>query len=272
VAPSGYHAPVQKLLALAPVALLLAACGGHAPVRPASGQAAPATAAAPAAPATPTPPRTDVLLARARALRADGDVPAARSRLEAAYQVDPAAPAVRVELADVLVAEGMELDRAAALLDGLADTPDGRVSLVRARLCEARGDDAGAAAAYAVALAAADDPEARLRRALALERLGRTGEQIVELERIRVARPGDAFARAHLGDAYEEAGRRPEAEAELRWVAESQPERPAGWLRLARFYERAGRTREAHEAAEKARVASGSRQERNLRPLLRSRN
>lgn len=258
---------VMKLLLLTPLALL-AACGGHAPVRPAAASAAPAAAPV----ATSTPPRTDVLLARARALRAEGDVPAARARLEAAHQVDPAAPAVRVELADVLVAEGMELGRAAALLFGLADTPDGRVSLVRARLCEARGDDAGAAAAYGLALAASDDPEARLRRALALERLGRTDEQIVELERIRIVRPGDTFARAHLGDAYEEAGRRPEAEAELRWVAESQPERPAGWLRLARFYERAGRTREAQEAAQKARVASGTRQERNLRPLLRSKN
>jgi predicted Zn-dependent protease len=205
-----------------------------------------------------------VLLARARALRADGDVAGARARLEAAHRADPAAPEVRLELADLLVADGQELDRAGALLDGLPDS-DGRLSLVRARLCEARTDDAGAAVAYGAALAVADDPDARLRRALALERLGRMGE-----ERRRATRPGDVFARAHLGDAYEDVGRRKEAEAELRFVAEAQPDRPSGWLRLARFYERAGRPHEAKEAAERARALGGARPERALRPLLPS--
>jgi predicted Zn-dependent protease len=266
---------VTKLLALVP-AVLLAACAGHAPPRPPPVAPPPPAAAAPEPPAPPVatsaPPRTDVLLARARALRAEGDVAGARARLEAALEADPTAPAVRVELADVLVVEGHELDRAASLLDGLAETPDGRVSLARARLCEARADDVAAADLYAAALAATDDPEARLRRALALERLGRSGEEIAELERLRAVRPGDAFVRAHLGDAYDEAGRRQEAEVELRWVAEAQPDRPAGWLRLARFYERAGRPREAREAAERAKAVAGARPERRLRPLLPSKS
>lgn len=262
---------VKKLASLLPAALLVA-CGGHAPPRPTPASSAPSAAVASAAAPTPSPARAEVLLSRARALRAEGDVPGARSRLEAALQADPASAGARLELADLLVLEGAELDRAVALLDGVPETPEGRVSLVRARLCETRGDDAGAAEAYAAALRLADDPEARLRRALALERLGRVGEQITELERVRVARPADAFARAHLADAYEQAGRRPDAEAELRWLAELQPDRPTGWTRLARFYERAGRTREAHEAAQRARAAGGARPERALRPLLPSRN
>jgi predicted Zn-dependent protease len=257
---------VKKLLPLVPAALL-AACG-HAAPRP-----APAPVAAPAP--APSPEKAEVLLSRARALRGAGDLPGARARLDDGLEADVGSSAVRLELADVLVAEGLELDYAAFLLDGLAETAGGRVSLVRARLCEARADDAGAAAAYGAALAHADDPEARLRRALTLERLGRTGEQIAELERLRSERPTDVFARAHLGDAYEDAGRRVDAEAELKWVAEAQPDRPAGWLRLARFYEHAGRpgeARDAREAAERARTAGGIHQERSLRPLLPSRH
>lgn len=269
-------AAMKKLLLPAVAAASLLACG-HAAPRSAPAAVARAPAPAPAAPAAPAPsavapppPRTDVLVARARALRADGDVPGARARLEAAAQVDPASPEVRLELADVLLAEGVELDRATGLLQGLVERPDGRVSLVRARLCEARSDDACAVVAYGVALAAADDPDARLRRALALERLGRTGEEIVELERLRTARPGDAFVRAHLGDAYEDTGRPLDAEAELRWVAESQPGRAVGWLRLARLYERMGRSREARDAADRARAAGSVRHDRALRPLLPS--
>jgi predicted Zn-dependent protease len=259
---------VKKLLPLVPAALL-AACG-HAAPRPAPAVPPPAVAAAPAP--VRSPEKAAILLSRARALRADGDLAGALARLGDAHDADPESAAVRLELADVLVAQGLDLDLAAAVLEGLAETPDGRVSLVRARLCEARGDDPGAADAYAEALARADDPDVRLRRALALERLGRTGEEIAELERLRAERPGDAFARAHLGDAYDDAGRRHDAEAELRWVAEAQPDRPAGWLRLARFYERAGRPREAREAAERARVSGGIHHERSLRPLLPSRH
>jgi predicted Zn-dependent protease len=144
--------------------------------------------------------------------------------------------------------------------------------LVLARLAEARGDDEGAAAAFALALASVDDPEARLRRALALNRLGRKGEATVELERVRVDRPTDALARGRLAELYEAVGRSREAEAELRWLADLQPERAAGWDRLARFYERGGRHREAREAADRARAASGARPERALRPLLPSRS
>lgn len=253
--------------AIAPAACLalLAACGGRAS-RPA---AVPSVAGA-VAPGEGRQPRPDVLLARARALRAEGDLEGARARLEAAHQASPAADDVRVELADVLVADGRELDRAAELLAGVQGPGDARLHLVTARLAEVRGDDAGAEASYAVALAVEPDPDVRLRRALALERLTRYDEATAELELVRADRPDDVLARARLADRYEAAGRLREAEAELVRAAEAQPDRAAGWERLARFYERAGRGADARAAQARARAAAG-RDERGLRPLLPSR-
>ena len=216
-------------------------------------------------------PRTDVLVARARALRADGDVAGAQARLESALAVAPAAEDVRIELADLLVADGRDLARAADLLAGVGEG-DPSVHLVRARLAEARADDIDAAAEYGVALAPADadDPDARLRRALALERVGRADEATTELERVRAARPDDGVVHARLAERYEAAGRAADVEVELRWLAEAQPGRAAGWERLSRFYERVGRRREAREASERARAA-GARPDRTLRPLVPSR-
>jgi predicted Zn-dependent protease len=219
--------------------------------------------------AAPAQPRPEVLVARARALRAEGDVAGASARLEAALEVAPDAAEVRIELADLLVADGGDLDRAELLLTGIAERGDGRHHLVLARLAEARGDDARAAAEYAVALEAEDDPDARLRRAIALERLGRDGEATADLERVRAARPDDAFVRARLAERLEAGGRLAEAEAEYRWLADAQPERAAAWDRLARFYERVGRAKDARWAAERARTV-GRRQDRALRPLLPS--
>lgn len=208
-------------------------------------------------------------MARARALRAEGDVAGARARLEAALQTAPDSDEVSVELADLLVADGVDLARAEALLAGVADRGTPALHLALARLAEARGDDSGAASEYRVVLAAGDDTDARLRFALALERLGRADEATAELERVRGARPDDAVARSRLGERYDAAGRLGDAEAEYRWLADAQPERAAGWERLARFYERAGRAQEARAAAERARAAGG-RQNRSLRPLLPS--
>lgn len=246
--------------------IVVAACGGPSRQRPSTSTTRSTSTS------TSTNPAVQVLLARARQLRAEGDLAGARARLEAAHQQAPGAEDVRLELADVLVADGGELGRAAILLGPVRETGDGRTSLVRARLFEARGDDAAAAAAYFTALATRDDPDVRLRRALVLARAGRAGEAIGELERLRADRPADAFARARLAEAYEAAGRWGEAEAELRWAAELQPDRPAGWDRLAQFYARAGREREAREAAARGQGSAGSRPERALRPLPPSRN
>jgi predicted Zn-dependent protease len=202
-------------------------------------------------------------------LRAEGDVAGARDRLEAALAAAPGYGDARVELADLLVADGRDLDRAEALLGGAAPgTP--RQHLVLARLAEARGDDAGAAVEYALALAEEDDPDVRFRRALVLERKGRLDEATEELERVRAARPEDPLVRGRLAERYEAAGRLTEAEAELRFLADGDPERAAHWDRLARFYERTGRAKDAREADGRARAAA-ARPERELRPLLPSR-
>jgi predicted Zn-dependent protease len=264
---------VPRLAALLAASLALAACGTRSPARRPSGPpqaAAEPPPQAPPAEVAPSQPRPDVLVARARVLRAEGDVAGAQARLELALVVAPGDDDARIELADLLVADGRDLSRAEELLAGVVGPPTPRLHLVVARLAEARGDDGRAAAEYALALAEGDDPDARLRLALALERLGRLDEATAELERVRAARPDDLVARARLAERYEAAGRLDEAEAELRSLAEEDPERAAGWDRLARFYQRIGREKDARAAAERARTAA-ARPERDLRPLLPSR-
>jgi predicted Zn-dependent protease len=246
----------MRPLALAIAAVLLAACGTSRSAR------------APRPPAARLElPRPEALVANAQELRAQGDVAGARARLEAALATAPSDDAARLELADLLLADGADLDRAAALLAAVR-APGPRVHLLSARLSELRGDDAGASDAYARALDAEDDPDVRLRRGLALDRLGRAGEATLELERVRADRPDDAIARGRLAALYERAGRVREAEAEYRALAEARPERVQGWEDLARFCERAGRHAEARAAAERARAARGTANAR--RPLLPS--
>jgi len=245
------------------LALGAAACSGTAPARK-----EPPPLPAPLPPRVPSP---EEFVSDARIFRVGGDLAGARARLEEGLRIAPGSDEIRIALADLLLLDGGDPDHVAALLAG-ARAPDGRHHLLAARLAELRGDDVEAAAAYGLALSRQDDVDVRLRRALALDRLGRTDEAMPELERVRSRRPGDVAVRTRLGEIYEEAGRIPEAEAELRSAAEEQPERSASWERLARFYERAGRQAEARGAW--ARV-EGTRPERpagrTLRPLLPSR-
>jgi tetratricopeptide (TPR) repeat protein len=250
------------------LAIALAACGTTSSSRPQPAPAAPPPVAAPQPPPPPEPP-PDVLLSEARALRLEGDLAGARARLEAALRAAPDSDEMRLELADLLVSEGADSALAWSLLRGVRSRDGARWSVVSGRLGELVGDERWAVDAYAQALAAADDPDVRLRRALALERLGRGDEAMEELERVRASRPDDAVVRARLGEHYEAAGRLREAEAELRAAAEAQPERAAAWERLALFYGRRGRVAEASAAFAKARDAGG-RGGRSLRPLLPS--
>jgi tetratricopeptide (TPR) repeat protein len=258
---------LAALPALAGVAL--AACGTPSSSSRPRPSPAPAAAPAVAAPAPPAPPPPEVIVAQARALRLQGDLAGARAELETALRTAPDSDDVRLELADLLVSEARDSALAWALLKGVRSRDGARWSVVSGRLGELVGDDPWAVDAYARALAAADDPDVRLRRALALERLGRADEATEELERVRASRPDDALVSARLGECYEAAGRLREAEAELRASAEAQPERAAGWQRLALFYERRGRPAEASAALARARDAGG-RGGRSLRPLLPS--
>ncbi len=262
--------PLAVLLPLA----ALAACSGTTsrPVRPVRGPicAVPPAKAATAQPGAEAPveggPRPEVLLARARQLRAAGDHEGARRRLEQAATIAPDDGEICLALADLLVADGVELDRAGGMLAALPETFPGRDE-AQGRLAEQRGDFAGAEVAYARQLARRPDPQVQLRRALALEKLGRLAEAIIELERLRAATPGDGLVRARLAELYEAIGRPTEAEAELRGLAEATPGRPEGWRRLAAFCARQEFTERARAAEARAREAE-SRPKRELRPLL----
>jgi tetratricopeptide (TPR) repeat protein len=149
-----------------------------------------------------------------------------------------------------------------------AEPNAGDPGLAAGRPAEPGADPAADEAAFARRLAVADDPEARLGRALALERLGRDAEAITELERLRAADPGHAGVRARLAERYEAVGRLDEAELELRTLAGASPARPEGWRRLAAFCRRHGlgaRAREAEAAARE--VEAQARPHRELRSL-----
>lgn len=225
----------------------------------------------PPPPAPPRPPSPEALLKEAIALRAAGDLDAARANLEAALAASPRADPVRNELAELLLAEGSEIDGAAEVLAGADAASAGpRFHLLFGRLAELQADDERAAAAYERALALGIDPEVRFQRALVLDRLGRTDEAITELEALRAVRPAAPGLALALADRYEAAGRIPEAEAELVRAAEAAPERAAGWDRLARFHARQGRDVEARAAEARARALE-AKPARALRPLLPSR-
>ena len=225
----------------------------------------------PPPPAGPPPPSPEVLLEEAIALRSEGDLGAARAKLEAALAASPRADAVRNELVDLLLADGRELDRAAEVLAGADATAAGpRLHLLAGRLAELQGDDARAAEAYARALTLGADAELRFHRALVLDRLGRADEALLELEALRAARPAAPGLALALSEHYESVGRLPEAAAELVRAAEAAPERAAGWDRLARFHARHGQEAEARAAEARARDVA-AKPDRALRPLLPSR-
>jgi hypothetical protein len=83
-----------------------------------------------------------------------------------------------------LLADGADLPLVARLLEAAGDG-DPRRDLLAGQLAELLGDDEAAAAAYQRFLSGVDDDEVRLRRALALERLGRAGEVREDLARLR---------------------------------------------------------------------------------------
>lgn len=98
----------------------------------------------------------------------------------------PPTGAERLAEAERLLADGVRLDRVATLL--AAVSPAGpRLDRLLGQLAELRRDDAGAVEAYQRALAQGEDPEVRLRWALALERLGRGAEAEAALRRLRPA-------------------------------------------------------------------------------------
>ncbi|HET9551970.1 MAG TPA: hypothetical protein VFP50_03300 [Anaeromyxobacteraceae bacterium] len=112
----------------------------------------------------------------------------------------PPSEAVRLAAAARFLADGVELEQAQALLDGIGPGDPRRDQLL-GQLAELRGDDQAAEAAYSRALAKVDDDDVRLRRALALERLGRGAEVKEDLARLRPAaeaKPHEVAAKRKL--------------------------------------------------------------------------
>ncbi|HTP53307.1 MAG TPA: hypothetical protein VMK42_21635 [Anaeromyxobacteraceae bacterium] len=210
-------------------------------------------------------------MAMARAARLSRERARAEDWLSLAVAADPDWILPRVELADLLLADESGPGAATSALRLLsapslqAQTNPRLYRLLgqaRARL----GDVNGAIAAWARSLELSDDLDLRLLRAALLrDQPGGAAEAVIELERVRDARPGDRAARSLLAEAYEAAGRRAEAEAELLWLASAPPPSAAALRRLARFYER-GNDRWRAEEAERA-AQSVEKPSRRMRPL-----
>jgi hypothetical protein len=138
------------------MALTLAACASAQP------QPAPPSLASPAL--TPAPA-------------------AASGRAGPPARPPPPTDATLLDEAARLLADGVQLERADTLLAAVAASP--RRDLLLGQLAELTGDDPGAVAAYDRVLARGSDDEVRLRRALALERMGRAAEVAGDLRRLR---------------------------------------------------------------------------------------
>jgi tetratricopeptide (TPR) repeat protein len=251
----------------APARRSITLCGGFAMA------CAIAAGCASAPPPRAEPPAVDAAreLRLAAAARAAGRLDVARDHLQRAVDADATLVDARLDLAEILLAEGGALDRAAGVLrDAWRIRPGGaRLARLRGSLREQSGDLAGAVEAYGAALALEPDAELRLRRGLLLGRLGRRPEAIAELERVRAERPAARSARSALADLYEVSGRLSQAEGELATLADMARDAHA-YRRLARFLARCGASERAR-AAERRALELEPRGARALRPLLPAR-
>jgi predicted Zn-dependent protease len=247
--------PMRRALLVLLLVLVLA-CASPSPARP--------------APDLLPRPAPEALFRDARAARDAGDLPLARARLEQAVLGAPDWDLPRLDLAELLLADGNDLSQVAELLGRAVRPENPRGHVLRGQLAELEGDDLGAAAAYAQALLLRPDPDVRLRRALVLDRLGRGDDAVSELERVREERPRDPAARTRLADLYERAGRLDHAARELEALAFGSG-RPEPWRALAEFHRRHGDEGAARWAEANVRALEAG-DDRALRPLLPSRN
>jgi len=206
-------------------------------------------------------------LALARVAREEGRTRDAALHLERVIRAEPGAFEARLELAEVLLRQSIDLGRAGLLLREaqVLRPSDVRVDRLQGWLAELQGDEATAVEAYRRILAADPDPELRFRRGVLLEHLGRPEEALAELERVASERPGDRAARGAMAEIQESLGRTAEAESALLQLAESAPAEPGPLHRLAAFYRRHGELAKAVEAEKRARSLEGA--PRSLRPL-----
>ena len=151
-----------------------------------------------------TPPRR-----RPRAARR-GRRALARVRLEEALAAAPARDDVRLELAEILIADGQDLQRAQSVLAGVRRRGVNARDLACGAVAEPEATTRRRRPRYGRALLVADDADVRLRRAVASSGLGRADEAARAERR---ARRGRRISRSGRGSpsCYEAAGdgRRP---------------------------------------------------------------
>lgn len=136
----------------------------------------------------------------------------------------------------------------------LAERPcDPNVLTVAGLVAERIGDNAGALAAFAKALAGDPDNPARLgNHAIALKRAGRFDEAVAALMRSLAIRPGSPTTLSNLGSCLIAAERPAEAEAPLREAIRAKPDHFEAWNNLGVALARTGRSAEACEAYDRA--------------------
>lgn len=225
------------------------------------------------APATPAVPVVDPAreLALGRTARAEGRTTEAREHLQRAARADPGGPEARLELAELLVADGSELTTARSLLQEaqLLRGDAAQIARTGGALEELEGHEAQAVESYARALELAPDPELQLRRGLLLQRLGRSGEAATELGGVLLLRPEDRTARAAQAEACEAAEQLAAAEHALAVASALAPAEAAPLRALGSFYLRHGQRAKA--AAVERQLRPDGRPARQLRPLLPAR-
>lgn len=255
---------------LAPIlASLLSACVSSASPPP---KVTPVPVAPPVAvgPAEPHPDARALYL-RGRDAMDRGDQALAREAFLAAAEALPTWLLPRLELGELALARREDVipirDELLSFAQRGEDGP--RLYRLVGELSLEAGDDETAQAYLAKALASRPgQPTLHVKRAGALERLGRHDEAAAEYSRALADSPDDLALRAVLASALENAGHFDEARVQLQELVDRQPGREAPLRRLARFYERRGdleRARELHRRADRAK--GWTPPDRKLRPL-----
>jgi len=200
-----------------------------------------------------------------------GDLSAAAAWLDRAQRLAPRWALPKLELAEVLLAEGGAPDRAMALLGDvqLLESQNPRFYHLRGLALMEKGNPALAEASERAALSLRPEfPEARQALGEALWAGGKRDEALQVWRELSARQPHDTALRAMLVDRLLDDGRGPEAEAELRILLVAQPKNPIWHRRLARTLDAEGRGLEAAAERDKAEaLAGGPVKKRKLRRL-----
>jgi predicted Zn-dependent protease len=182
-------------------------------------------AAAAAAPAAPRVDPSKELSAGVAAAEA-GDLPTAKTHLQAAHDAAPTWGVIDVELADVLLklgTDGPEVEK--LLADAQKQVPENpRMWRLLGSYREQKSDAAGAAEAYEKSLALRpDEASTHFHLAGVLQGLGKTEEAIAQYRAVTALDPHDSPSKVALADLYTSEGALASAEDQLRALVADNP-------------------------------------------------